>query len=231
MKPLLGWFCVAVLLFTAPYSFANDMKLPERKPVYQQVSVDHQKLNEARFLLEQISLGLKEPDSSGTARPSEASPALPVKPQAPHTSVEELQISRQGDLNMGCGALSQEAMRMRDIVYTTQDIKDRAKMQSQGITAAGAIGSFLVGSVTGGVGLAIGGFLLDHNVDQNADDADHVQDIAEQRRTLMMGIYNAKGCEGPLEHAMQNPEIFDPLSQLAAIETAAGKNGVTGYNN
>lgn len=103
-------------------------------------------------------------------------------------------------------------------------------MQSHGITAAGAIGSFLIGSVTGGVGLAVGGLLLDHNVGKNADQADGIQDVAEQRRTLMMGIFNAKGCEGPLEHAMQNPEIFDPLAQLAAIETAAGEQA-PGYND
>ena len=66
-------------------------------------------------------------------------------------------------------------------------------MRKNGIKAAGAIGSFLVGSVTGGVGLAVGGFLLDQGVDEARTNADDFQDTAEQRRTLMMGIYNAKG--------------------------------------
>ena len=143
---------------------------------------------------------------------------------------KQLEISRTGDLGLSCGALSREAMNMRDIIYSTQDVKDAAKLQSHGITAAGAIGSFLIGSVTGGVGLAVGGFLLEQNVGETESDADAVQDIAEQRRTLMMGIFNAKGCQGPLEHAMQNPEIFSPLSQLAEVDDTTQYFSQPDYN-
>ena len=131
-----------------------------------------------------------------------------------------LQISYEGDVEMSCGSLSVEAGNMRDVIYATQEIKDHAKMKKQGIKAAGAIGSFLIGSVTGGVGLAVGGFLLDQGVDSTRSNADVFQDTAEQRRTLMMGIYNAKGCNGPLEHAMQNPEVFDPIPKIEITTTA-----------
>ena len=117
---------------------------------------------------------------------------------------------------------------MRDIIYATQDLKDSAKMRKNGIKAAGAIGSFLIGSVTGGVGLAVGGFLLDQGVEEVSTNADEFQDTAEQRRTLMMGIYNAKGCFGPLDHAMQNPEIFDPLA--IKITTATPQRGEYEFN-
>lgn len=88
-------------------------------------------------------------------------------------------------------------------------------MKSHGITAAGAIGSLLIGSATGGIGLAVGGFLMNHSVEERSDEADKIQDIAAQRRTLMMGIHNAKGCFGPIEHAMQNPSEFDPIGTIA----------------
>lgn len=135
-----------------------------------------------------------------------------------------LQVSQSGDVEKSCGALSQEAMVMRDIIYATEDIKGQSKMQSHGITAAGAVGSFLVGTVTGGIGLAAAGFLLDYNVGEKKEDADEIQDIAEQRRTLMMGIYNAKGCFGPIEHAMQNPEDFDAIDSIKKIEISAGES-------
>lgn len=132
----------------------------------------------------------------------------------------DLQISRQGDIELSCGSLSHEAAAMRDIIYSMEEVKDNSTMQGHGVAAAGAVGSFLIGTVTGGIGLAVGGLFLDYNIDERQEKADELQDIAEQRRTLMMGIHNAKGCHGPLEHAMQNPQGFDPLDQIAAAAAA-----------
>lgn len=129
----------------------------------------------------------------------------------------ELKVSRQGDLELSCGSLSQEALTMRDIVNTTQNIKEGSALRANGITAAGAIGSFLVGTATGGIGLAAAGFLLERNVDTRSQAADDVQDIAEQRRSLMLGVYNAKGCYGPTEHVMQNADQAKAI-QLAALD-------------
>lgn len=129
--------------------------------------------------------------------------------------IKTLEISTPEDLQMSCGQLSTEAANMAQVIYATQDIKDKSTMKSHGITAAGAVGSFLVGSVTGGIGLAVGGFLMNYNVEERSDQADDLQYIAAQRRTLMMGIHNAKGCFGPIEHAMQNPEEFQPINKIA----------------
>jgi len=206
--------------------------LPQRKPSYQTINANYETLSEAKTLLEQINVELKKsPETTQrTARAETVPPAPQQKKVENNQNIEQLRVSYDGDINMACGPLSSEALRMRDVIYATQDVKDRAKMQSHGITAAGAVGSFLIGSVTGGVGLALGGFLLDQNVGQTEENADTVQDTAAQRRTLMMGIYNAKGCEGPLEHAMQNPEIFSPLSQIASIEKQHNPDDPGQYN-
>ena len=228
MNYLLTLSCVALTVSIAAPSFANEMPLPEHKPAMMHNAVaDTESLEQAKYLLEQISYELKKPVTveHTTSQQGLYAYSSPVEqPQAEEEiDLENLSISQDGDLEMTCSALSKESMNMRDVIYATQDVKDRAKMKSHGIKAAGAVGSFLVGTVTGGVGLALGGFLLDQNVGATASDADEIQDIAKQRRTLMMGIYNAKGCAGPLEHAMQNPDIFDPLGKIAAIETAAGE--------
>lgn len=141
----------------------------------------------------------------------------------PKITTDTLVISKTGDVEMPCGALSKEAILMRDIIHQMEEVKNGSDIQSHGVTAAGAVGSFLIGSVTGGIGLAVGGFLLDQNISSNKDDADEIQDIAKQRRTLMMGIYNAKSCFGPLEHAMQNPEKRDAMDIIADIQPASGK--------
>lgn len=141
----------------------------------------------------------------------------------PKVTTENLVISKAGDVEMSCGALSKEAVTMRNIIHEMEEVKNGSEIQSHGVTAAGAVGSFLIGSVTGGIGLAVGGFLLDRNISANKDDADEIQDIAKQRRTLMMGIYNAKSCFGPLEHAMQNPEERDAMDIIADIQPASGQ--------
>ncbi len=151
------------------------------------------------------------------------------------TEARELQISRLGDTELACGELSQEALLMRDIISTTQDIKSSSKWKSRGIGVAGAVGSLLIGTATGGIGIAAAGYILDYTTNEKSEDAESVQNTAQQRRALMMGIYNAKGCEGPLEHALQDgtheKDIIDKMiPNLAAIEPAAGENaGDHGY--
>ena len=136
--------------------------------------------------------------------------------------VQPLEVSRLGDTELSCGSLSQEAAMMRDIIDTTQDIQDSSKMKSNGINAAVGVGSFLIGTVTGGIGFAAAGFLLDQSTKEDANDADSVQDTAQQRRSLMMGIYNAKGCLGPIEHVMRDQVTMQgEETRLAAVEPAA----------
>lgn len=237
MKYLAALSCAAFIATNTLPALAADIPLPPRKPMAQNASMDEQSLIEARFLLEKISLRLRDPAldrqhaqvPKHTKAPTQKEVIEEIERDEIRT--EDMTISKLGDTELSCGGLSQEAAGMRDIIFTTQEIKDAAKIRSHGVTAAGALGSFLIGTVTGGVGLAVGGFLLDHNIGQTEKEADAIQDIAAQRRTLMMGIFNAKGCEGPLEHAMQNPEIFDPLGAIASIETSSGDTGTPEYNN
>lgn len=131
---------------------------------------------------------------------------------------QELKVSKPGDFEKSCGPLSQEAENMSKIITTMEQVKDKSEMQSYGLTAAGAVGSFLIGSVTGGIGLAVGGMLLDYNIDEHADNAEDIQDIAQQRRSLMMGIYNAKGCYGPLEQATLETKETNLLDKMASSD-------------
>lgn len=148
---------------------------------------------------------------------------------SPTAKAEDMQpenglvVSRLGDTELSCGALSQEAALMRDIIDTTEDIQDKSKIKSHGINAAAGVGSFLVGTVTGGIGFAAAGFLFDQSTKDDAEEADDVQEVAQQRRSLMTGIFNAKGCLGPIEHAMQDQISLEKQdTKLAAIQTQAG---------
>lgn len=155
----------------------------------------------------------------------------PLPVFAAEQGLQVLTVSRLGDVELDCNSLSQEAALMRDIVATTQELKDDAEVNGHGIGVAGAIGGLVVGTATGGLGLAAAGLIAGHLNSEKGDEADTVQDIAAQRRILMMGIYNAKRCIGPIEHAMYIPEMeeektaIDKVSdRLASVAPAGGNN-------
>lgn len=140
-------------------------------------------------------------------------------------SVSDLQVSKRGDIEMSCGELSEEVALMDDIIATTQDIRDQSKMKENGIGVAGAAASFLVGTLTGGLGIAAAGYFANEAVEDKGDSAESVQDIAEQRRSFVTGIYNSKGCLGPIDRSEKDPleEAQAPSDEkVAAAEPAAG---------
>lgn len=137
---------------------------------------------------------------------------------------DQLQVSRIGDTELQCNALSSEASAMRDIIIEKEDLKQDARMQGHGVSAAAGIGGFLVGTVTGGIGFAAAGLLASEAIDADAEEAEELKDIAAQRRSLMMGIFKAKGCYGPIEHVMVDPkELEKTQTNIAELEPASGR--------
>jgi hypothetical protein len=133
------------------------------------------------------------------------------------------EIVQEGDLEMSCNQLSHEALNMQKIVNNTQDIQNDADMQSRGISVAGTAAGFLVGTLTGGIGIAAAGMLAQHASDSEGDEAEDLQDIAYQRRTFMLGIFKAKKCMGPIEHTLLTPEkLGNAIETLTRMETSAG---------
>lgn len=157
----------------------------------------------------------------------------PFEAQSATNDPFALKVVRDGDTDLNCQQLVDEALLMRDIIQTTEDVKSDARLNGHAVTAAGAVGSFLIGTVTGGIGLAAAGFLVNQEVEEDAENADNVQDTATQRRALMVGIHKAKGCETSMEAAMipiEKKSVMDISSErLASIEPAAGKQART-YN-
>ena len=119
---------------------------------------------------------------------------------------------------------------MNEIISTTQSIKDQKNIEKTGVTALGALGSFLVGTATGGIGIAAAGFVLKENLEGYEDNADEIQDVAEQRQTFVSGIYKAKQCTKPL---IEEESIVNVRAEkLISIEPASGqKNDRTSFLN
>lgn len=132
--------------------------------------------------------------------------------------MKDLKVSRLGDTELSCAALEKEALAMRGIIHTNQTIEDDSELKTRGIGAAGAVGSLLLGTLTAGVGLAAAGFLATEAVEEEGNRADSLKEIAAQRRSLMVGIYHAKGCEGSIDHVME-PRAVKKRAPVTAMAT------------
>ena len=148
-----------------------------------------------------------------------------------------LKVLRDTDMTLSCTALVDEAELMHAIMQTTENMEAESRFNKNAISAAGALGSFLIGSVTGGLGLGVAGYLAGQEMEYDIDRADEVNDIAAQRRTLMIGLHKAQSCTNPIEHAMAPIEEDLPLDinaeRLATLKPAAGSsyNETPKYND
>lgn len=120
------------------------------------------------------------------------------------------QISQAGDMEMSCHDISREVSKMESVIGAAEQTLNSSNAAGTGIKVAKTVGSYLVGSLGGALGIMAAGYIVGEATDDKAEDAIAARETAEQRRSFMSGVYNAKGCQGPLE--------------LATIEPAAGES-------
>jgi len=129
--------------------------------------------------------------------------------QAAGLPSENIQISQKGDLDMSCHGISKEMSVMEEIAARTQEIRDDSKITNTGISVGKAVGSYLVGSLVGGIGIIAAGYFVNEAASDYTEDAVSLQTTAIQRHSFMAGIYNAKGCAGPVRMALIEPAAGD----------------------
>ncbi len=127
--------------------------------------------------------------------------------------MSSLEVSQLGDTEMTCQQISHEVSTMDEVIMFAREEQDEAQMASNGVTVAKTVGSYFIGSFGGALGIIAAGYLANEMAKSNGEEAFSLQDAATQRRRFMEGIYNAKGCSGPLP--------IDPVT-LSEIEPAAG---------
>jgi hypothetical protein len=123
-----------------------------------------------------------------------------------------LQITSPQDPHMDCNAVSKEISYMDEIIYIAEEEKRSTKAAGTGVGVVQTVGSFMIGSLGGVLGIFAAGALIDHAADNKVEKKQELQAAALQRRSLMAALYDVKQCQGPL------------VQQLASIEPAAGDN-------
>ncbi len=146
----------------------------------------------------------------------------------------QLEISMPGDTNMSCHALSSEITSMDQVISEALAAKNESRTTSTGIGVAKTVGGILVGSLGGAIGIMAAGHLLSSATDDETASADALQDIAEQRRSLITGIFTTKKCQGPRPAPLRDRAAATKTAavapDLANTEPAAG-GATAGYND
>ncbi|MBU0859678.1 MAG: hypothetical protein KJ667_07050 [Alphaproteobacteria bacterium] len=151
-----------------------------------------------------------------------ANPPVPAhKPTQP-----VLEVSMPGDDRLDCTEISREIGHMESVVFDSDASQRAAENTGTGISIVKAIGGFLIGSVPGAIGVMAAGHVAGEAAEGKAENAEVMEDIAAQRRSLMIGMYNAKGCKGPIHstRAVRDAAIDVDKFSPAAIEPAAGRS-------
>lgn len=121
-------------------------------------------------------------------------------------------IIRTGDTELTCNQISTEITSMESVIVKSLEEQRDGEMTSTGVGVAKTVGGLLVGSLGGVLGIMAAGHLAAEAADDKVEEAAAEENAAAQRRSFMIGIYNAKGCQGPLQ----------PGFDVAALEPAAG---------
>ena len=137
------------------------------------------------------------------------------------SGVFPVQISQTGDTNLDCGQISSEVSSMNALVSRARKIERDTEMTNTGLGVAKTVGSFLIGSLGGALGILAAGHFASEVTDEKIDAALAAENSAKQRISLMSGIFDTKGCQGPLQAALDLPAGGD--GNPAAIEPAAGE--------
>lgn len=129
--------------------------------------------------------------------------ALAVGPAAPAFSMEtkKIEISQPEDVHLTCPQISREVSAMNDLINENREIAEDSEMTHTGVSVAKTVGSFLIGSLGGVLGVMAAGHLAGRVADEKTADAVAAEDSAKQRMSLMVGIFNTRSCIGPIQMA------------------------------
>jgi hypothetical protein len=144
-----------------------------------------------------------------------------------------LQVAMPGDSLLDCTGISNEIVYMESVMTNSDEIQRQAENKGTGISIVKAVGGFLVGSVPGALGVMAVGHVAGEAAEGEAEDAAQLENIAALRRSMMVGMYNAKGCKGPIysQRAIRSAAIETPepapmaAVDAAHVEPAAGGRG------
>jgi hypothetical protein len=88
---------------------------------------------------------------------------------------------------------------MDEVIRQARETQKESQIANTGVGVAKTVASYLVGSLGGAIGIMAAGYIVGEATDDQAENASDLEDTAQQRRSFMIGVYNARSCVGPVE--------------------------------
>ncbi len=123
----------------------------------------------------------------------------------------------KGDTGMSCDQIANEVVELDRIIRTARTTQKNSDNTGTGVSVAKTVGSFLVGSLGGVIGIVAVGALAGEVAENSGEKAASIEENAEERQNRLAGVFEGKGCEGALALTEDNPE------DIARMEPAAGE--------
>ena len=122
----------------------------------------------------------------------------------------------KADTAMTCEQIANEVVELDRTIRNARTTQTSSHNTGTGVSVARTVGSFLVGSLGGVIGIVAVGALAGEVVDNSGEKAATIEENAEERQNRLAGIFEGKGCDGELALTEDNPE------DVTAIEPASG---------
>ena len=122
----------------------------------------------------------------------------------------------KGDTRMSCDQIASEIVELDRIIRTARTTRKNSDNTGTGVSVAKTVGSFLVGSLGGVIGIVAVGALAGEVAENSGEEAAAIEENAEERQNRLAGVFEGKGCEGELAMTV------DKTEDVANIEPAAG---------
>jgi len=120
------------------------------------------------------------------------------------------------DTVMSCDQIANEVVELDRIIRTARTPRRNSDNTGTGVSVARTVGSFLVGSLGGVIGIVAVGALAGEVAENSGEEAAAIEENAEERQNRLAGVFEGKGCEGDL--ALTE----DSSADVVEVEPAAG---------
>lgn len=134
---------------------------------------------------------------------------------------EAEEIAVKSDINMSCDQIANEVVELDRVIRKARATQQNSENAGTGVSVAKTVGSLLVGSLGGVVGIVAVGALAGEAAENSGEKAAKIEEGAEERQNRLAGVFDGKGCEGELALTEDAPEQVAPQN-IANVEPASG---------
>ncbi len=173
-----------------------------------------------------LSLSLLTVEAISTAQAdkyADQKPAREIEAEDARKAAEELARERaeiRKDVALSCDQIADEVVRLDRVIRNARETQISSSQAGTGVSVARTVGSLLIGSLGGVVGIVAVGALAGEAAESSGEKAAMIEENAEERQNRLAGVFDGKGCEGTL--ALTGEPEHDPVAQATRTEPASG---------